>query len=110
MLGGDFAERELASRTGIGEDDVEGSALGLHGRVEPVEVGRIRDRTRHGAGVGSELGHGGVERFLPAAEDEDECAFLNEALCRGAAYTGRATGDHGGLSIQSVHDVHLSLK
>jgi hypothetical protein len=28
-----------ASRPGIGEDDVEGSALGLHRRVEPVEVG-----------------------------------------------------------------------
>ena len=24
-----------------------------------------------------------VERFLPAAEDEDEGAFFNEALCRG---------------------------
>ena len=26
----------------------------------------------HGAGIGPEVGHGGVERFLPAAEDEDD--------------------------------------
>jgi hypothetical protein len=55
-----------------------------------------------------ELGHSGVERFLPAAEDEDEGALLDEALCCGAADAGSATGDHGGLPIQSVHDVHFS--
>jgi hypothetical protein len=36
VRGGDLAERKLASRPGIGEDDVEGSALGLHRRVESV--------------------------------------------------------------------------
>ena len=90
-----------ASRPGIGEDDVEGSALGLHRRVESVEVGLIRDRALHRAGIGPEVGHSGVERFLPAAEDEDEGALLDEALCRGAADAGSAAGDDGGLSIQS---------
>src|SRR5665213_78908 len=70
-LGVDLAERKLASRPGIGKDDVEGSALGLHRRIESVEVGQIRDRPLHRAGVGPEGGHSGVERFLPAAEDED---------------------------------------
>src|SRR6185437_13378199 len=61
------------------------------------------DLALHRAGIGPELGHGAVERFLAAAEDEDERALLDEALCRGAADAGSATGDHGGLSIQSVH-------
>jgi hypothetical protein len=60
------------------------------------------------AGIGPEVGHGGVERFLPAAEDEDEGAVLDEALCRGPADAGRAAGDHGGLSIQPVHVMHPS--
>jgi len=75
----------------IGEDDVEGAALGLHRRVKSVEVGLVGDRALHRAGIGPELGHGGVERFLPAAEDEDEGALLDEALCRGEADAGRAT-------------------
>src|SRR5579859_25651 len=58
----------------------------------------------------AQLSHGGVERFLPAAEDEDEGALLDEALCRGESDTGSAAGDHGGLSIQSGHDVHPSLE
>src|SRR6202034_4121325 len=90
----------LASHPGIGEDDVEGSALSLHRRVESVEVGLIRDRALHRAGVGPEVGHSGVELSLPAPEDEDEGALLDEALCRGAADAGSATGDHGGLSRQ----------
>ena len=60
------------------------------------------------AGIRPEIGHCGVECFLPAAEDEDEGAFFDEALCRGAANSGSATGDHGGLPIQSVHGVHFS--
>ena len=99
MLGVDLAERKLASRPGIGKDDVEGSALGLHRRVESVEVVQIRDRALHRAGVGPEVGHSGVERFLPAAEDEHEGALLDEALCCGEADASRATGDHGGLSV-----------
>jgi len=74
----------------IGEDDVEGSALGLHRRVESVEVGQIGDRALH-RGHWAEVGHSGVERFLPAAEDEDEGALLDEALCRGAADASSAT-------------------
>jgi hypothetical protein len=100
----------VASHPGIGEDDVEGSALGLHRRVESVEVGQIGDRALHGAGIGPEVGYRGVERFLPAAEDEDEGALFDEALCRGEADAGSATGDHGGLSIQSGHVVHPSLE
>ena len=103
VLGGDLAERKLASCPGIGEEDVEGSALGLHRRVQSVEVGQIRHRTLHRAGIGPEVGQRGVERFLAAAEDEDEGALLDEALCCGAADAGSATGDHGGLSIQSIH-------
>src|SRR6185312_9919522 len=105
VLGGDLAERKQASRPGIGEDDIEGAALGLHRRVKPVEVGRIGDRALHRAGIRPEVGHGVVEYVLPAAEDEDEGAFLDEALCRRAADAGRAAGDHGGLSIQSGHVV-----
>ena len=44
---------------------------------EPVEVGLIGDRARHRAGIGPKLGYSGVERFLPAAEWEDEGAFLD---------------------------------
>ncbi len=44
VLGGDLAQRKQASRAGIGEDDVECSALGFHCRIEAVEVGRIGDR------------------------------------------------------------------
>ncbi len=109
MRGGDLAQRQLASRPGIGEDDVEGSALGLHRRVEPVEIGLIGDRALHGAGLGAKLGQGRVERVLPAAEDEDEGAFLDETPGRGTADAGGAAGDHGGLAIQSVHVLHPLL-
>ena len=94
---------ELAARPGIGEDDIEGSALGLHRCVEPVKVGLVGDRALHRAGIGPEFGHGGVQRVLSAAEDEDEGAFLDEALCRGEADAGSAAGDDGCLSIQSGH-------
>ena len=60
------------------------------------------------AAIGPEIGHSGIEFFLPAAEDEDESALVDEALCCGAADAGGASGDHGGLPIQSVHDVHSS--
>src|SRR5450830_465369 len=108
VLGGDLAERKRASRPGIGEDDVEGSALGLHRRVESVEVGQIGDRALHRAGIGPKFGDSGVERFLSAAKDEDEGALLDEAFCGGAADASSTTGDHGGLSIQSGHVVHPS--
>jgi DNA-binding transcriptional LysR family regulator len=75
--GGDLAERKRASRAGIGEDDIEGSALGLHRRVEPVEIGQVGDRAFHRAGIGPEVGHSGVEHLLPAAEDEDEGPLLD---------------------------------
>src|SRR6185312_17129354 len=92
------------------EDDIEVSTLGLHGRVESVEVGQIGDRALHRAGIGSEVRHSGVERFLPATEDEDERTLLDEALCCGAPDAGSTTGDHGGLSIQFVHVMHPSLE
>ena len=107
VLGGDLAERKRASRPGIGEDDVEGSALGLHRRVESVEVGLIRDRALHRAGIGPEVGHSGVELFLPAAEDEDEGALLDEALCCGAADAGSATGDDCNFSFKLAHNYSL---
>src|SRR3546814_18319251 len=55
--------------------------------------------------MGSKLRHSRVERIRPAAEDEDEGALLDEAFCSGEADAGGATGDHGGLSIQSGHIV-----
>src|ERR1700730_2317242 len=103
VLGGDLAKLKLASHPSIGEDDVEGFTLGLHLRVESVEVGLIRDRALHRAGIWPELGQSGVERFLPAAEDEDEGALLDEACCRGESDAGSTASDHGGLSTQSVH-------
>jgi DNA-binding HxlR family transcriptional regulator len=45
VLGGDLAEHKLASRPSVGENDVEGTALGLHRRVEAVEVSLNGDRT-----------------------------------------------------------------
>src|SRR6202163_2319434 len=104
VLGGDLAERKLASHPGIGEDDVEGSALGLHRRVESVEVGLIGDRALHRAGIGPEVGHSGVERSLPAAEDEDEGALLDEALCCGAADAGSPTRDDCNLTFKLSHN------
>ena len=47
---------------------------------------------------------------MAPAEEEDEGALLDEALGCGAADAGSAAGDHGGLSIQSGHDVHPSLE
>jgi hypothetical protein len=85
---------------------ISGSAFWTVKIVPFVEVGLIRDRALHRAGIGPEVGYRGVERFLPAAEDEDEGALFDEALCRGEADAGSATGDHGGLSIQSGHVVH----
>ena len=99
MLGGNLAERKLASRPGISEDDIEGSALGLYRRVESVEVGQIGDRALYRAGIRPKVGHSGVERFLPAAEDKDKGTLLDKALCRGAADTGSATSNYSGLSI-----------
>jgi len=64
------------------------SASALHRRVESVEVGQIGDRALHRAGIGARVRpRGGVERFLPAAEDEYEGAFLDESrlLRRGDA-------------------------
>jgi hypothetical protein len=110
VLGGDIAERKRAAGAGIGEDNVESFALGLHRRVESIEVGFIRNRAPYRAGIGPELSHSGVERFLPAAEDEYERTLGDEALCCGAADTGSAAGDHSGLSIQSGHVVYPSLE
>src|SRR3546814_6804414 len=103
-LDGGLAQREHASRAGIGEDDVEGSALRLHLRVEPVEVGRIGDRAPNRTGIGSEFGQGRVERFLTAAEDEDECAVLAAAFCRRDADAGGAAGkDRKSTRLNSSH-------
>ena len=55
-------------------------------------------------GIGPKLCYNSVERFLPAAEDEDDGALLDEALRCGAADTRGAPRDDGGLSIQSGHD------
>src|SRR3546814_11430864 len=52
--------------------------------------------------MGAEFGQGRVERFLPAAEDEDECAVLDEAFCRRDADAGGAAGNHGGFSVEFV--------
>jgi hypothetical protein len=60
------------------------------------------DARKAAAAPSSELGHGGVERFLSAAEDEDEGPFLDEALCRGATDAGSAAGDHGGFPFSLV--------
>jgi len=68
-----------------------------------VAVGQVGDRALHRAGVWPQLDCSGIERFLAAAKDKDERALLDEALCRGAADAGGATGDHRRLSIQSVH-------
>jgi hypothetical protein len=102
-------QRRRASRPGIGEDDVEGSTLGLHRPIEPVEVGHVRDGTLHRAGIGPEVGHSGVERLLPAAEDEDEGALLDEALCRGTADAGSAAGPSAG-EFQAPHPEAALLK
>jgi hypothetical protein len=104
VLGGDLTERKLASRAGIGEDDVEGSALGLNRGVESVEVGQIADRAPHCAGIGPEVGHSGVERFLLAAEDEDDGALFDKALCSGAANAAGATGDDRNFSFKFFHN------
>jgi len=68
------------------------------------------DRALHRAGIGPEFDHSGVERFLPAAKEEDEGALVDEALRRGEADAGSTTGDHGGLSIQSGHVMDPSLE
>src|SRR6202020_2625826 len=102
--GGDLAERKRASRPGIGEDNVEGSVLGLHRRVESVEVGQIGDRALYCAGIRPEVGQSGVELCLPAAKDEDEGALLDEALCCGAANAGSATGDDCNFSFKLSHN------
>ena len=99
MLGGDLAERKRASCPGIGEDDVEAPALGFHCRVEPIQIGLIRDRALHRAGTGSKLANGRIECLLPTAVNEDEGTFFDETSCSREAYAGGAARDHGGLSI-----------
>jgi len=110
VLGGDLAEPKLASHPGIGEDDVEGSRLGLHRRVESVEVGQIGDRALHRAGIGPEVGHSGVELFLPAAKMKTKAPSSMKRFAAARPMPVSATGDHGGLSIQSVHVMHPSLE
>ncbi|MNL25177.1 hypothetical protein D3C87_1466490 [compost metagenome] len=110
MLGGDLAKRQWAASAGIGEDDVEGSAFGFHRCVEPAEIGLIGNRAFHRTGIGPQFGHCVVERLLPATEDEDESAFLDETLSRRKADAGSTAGNHGGLAIESGHGVHPWLQ
>ncbi len=110
MRGGDLAKRQGATSAGIGEDDVEGSAFGFHRCVEPAEICLIGNRAFHSTGVGPQFCHCGVQGLLPAAEDIDKSAFLDETLRRCAADAGSASGDHGGLAIESSHVVHPRLK
>src|SRR5580698_9078355 len=107
VRGSDLAERKRASRPGIGENDVEGSAFGLHRRIESVEVSQIGDRALHSAGVWPEVGHCGVELCLPAAEDEDDGPLLDEALCCGAADAGSPTRDDCNLTLKLSHNYSL---
>ena len=44
----------------------------------PLEVGLIRDRPLPPADIWPKVGHSGFEPFLPAAEDEDGGALLDE--------------------------------
>jgi len=69
--------------------------------------GLIGDRALHRAGIGPEGGHSGVELCLPSAEDEDEVAFLDEALCCGAADAGSTTGDDCNFSFKLSHNHSL---
>jgi hypothetical protein len=81
---------------------------GFERRVHGTLQDRARRRTdapeagdeAHRAGHGPKVGHGGVERFLPAAENEDEGALLDEALCRSAADAGSATRDDRNLTLK----------
>lgn len=103
---GDGAELEHATRARVGHDDVEGAALRLDRRVEPVEVGGIGDGALDCAGIRAELGHRLVEHVLAAAEDEDEGALFNEALGRREANTGGAASDYGRLASKSSGGGH----
>jgi hypothetical protein len=64
----------------------------------------LAKRALHRAGIGPEVGHSGVERFLPAAEDEDEGALLYEALCCGEADAGSAPCDDCNFSFKLSHN------
>src|SRR4051812_42402573 len=70
-----------------------------------VGVGFFPDQALHRAGIGPEGGDSSVEGLLSAAEDEDESAILDEALCRGAADAGRATRDDCNLAVKLSHNV-----
>ena len=54
--------------------------------------------------TGIEVGHGGVENCLPAAEDEDEGTLFDEALCRREANAGSAARDDCNLTVKLSHD------
>lgn len=60
MRTSDIAQRQRAARAGIGENDIQAPALGLHSRIESVEVIRIGDRALHRKDIGPKIGHGGV--------------------------------------------------
>jgi hypothetical protein len=72
-------------------------------RVEPVEIGEVRDIGLDGRDIAADLGDGLVKLGPAAAGDVDERSFLNEALGGGEAYPAAAARDDGYLSFKFRH-------
>ena len=80
VLLGDFADSRDFQHRGVGEDHVDASsAVGDRG-VEPVEVFGLAHVTLDAGGLIAEFLDRRVEFGLPAAGDEDVCAFLHESF------------------------------
>src|SRR5262245_39914894 len=103
MLLGDLPDRGGPAHAGVGEDDVDVPLLLSYGRVEPVEVGQVRDVAPHGRDVPADPLDRPVELGLAAAGDEDVSPLGGEEPGGGQAHPAVAPGDDCDLTFELAH-------
>ncbi len=74
--------------------------LGLHLRVEAVEILALCDIALHGGDIFANGRHGLVEFRLPAAGDEDICTLFHKLLRDGEANAAAAARYHCDFSVE----------
>ena len=109
VLLGDLLQGGELAAAGVGEEHVDAPVVAGHGRVEPVQVGQVGDVALHAGRAVADLGHGGVERVLAAAGDEDVRALGREPLRGGQADAAGAAGHDGRLAVKLPHGWVLPL-
>ena len=103
MLLGDLAERGELRAAGVGEQDVDPPVLLPHRRVEPIEVGQLRDVALHADRPVADLGDRPVQLLLPAAGDDDLGPLGREPLGRRQADAAVAARDDRDLAVELTH-------